>query len=127
MARPKKYNDNDVLSKSIDAYFDKCDKLDKPYTMGGLALALDIDRKTLLNYSKEEPFFHTIKKARQKVEAQLEENALMNKTNSTFTIFNLKNNFEWKDKQEVVTNNEEISKVQELLNKITNEANNDIK
>lgn len=71
--------------------------------MSGLALALDMDRKTLFNYSKDEQFFPTIKKAKAKVEEQLEENALMGKYNPTFAIFNLKNNFDWKDKQEVDT------------------------
>ena len=54
---------------------------------------------------------------------QLEENALSNKTNSTFTIFNLKNNFNWKDKTEVETNKEQLNKVEELLSKIKEEAN----
>ena len=102
--RPKKYSKAEELQKVIDNYFKECDKKEKPYTMSGLACALNIDRKTLINYSKEEEFFHTIKKAKQKVEQQLEENALIGKGNSTFTIFNLKNNFEWKDNVEVKTN-----------------------
>ena len=102
--RPKKYSKAEELQNSIDKYFKDCDKKEKPYTMSGLAYALDMDRKTLLNYSKDEEFFPTIKKAKQKVEQQLEENALIGKGNSTFTIFNLKNNFEWKDNVEVKTN-----------------------
>lgn len=100
---PKKYTEVELLRKKIDSYFKLCDKLNKPYTLSGLALSLDMDRKTLYNYSKEEAFFPTIKKAKEKVEAQLEENALLGKYNSTFAIFNLKNNFDWKDKQEVDT------------------------
>lgn len=121
--RPKLYNDVNKLEKDIDAYFKMCDKKDKPYTMSGLALALDMSRQSLINYSKEEKFFDTIKKAKQKVEAQLEENALSNKTNSVFTIFNLKNNFNWKDKMEVEANKEQLNKVEELLSKIKEEAN----
>ena len=102
--RPKKYSKEEELQRAIDNYFKDCDKKEKPYTMSGLAYALNIDRKTLLNYSKDEEFFPTIKKAKQKVEQQLEENALTGKGNSTFTIFNLKNNFEWKDNVEVKTN-----------------------
>ena len=100
MARPKKYNDKNVFEKKVKEYFEYCDKEDKPYTMSGLAFALDMDRKSLLNYSKDEMFFTTKKKAREKVEQQLEENALMGKANATFTIFNLKNNYGWVDKQE---------------------------
>lgn len=97
MARPKLYTNVEDMEKDIEKYFQDCDKKEKPYTMSGLAYALDMDRRSLLNYSKDEKFFPTIKKAKEKVEQQLEENALMGKSNSTFTIFNLKNNFNWKD------------------------------
>lgn len=100
MARPKLYTSVEDMQKIIDEYFIICDEKEKPYTMSGLAYALDMDRKSLLNYSKDEQFFPTIKKAREKVEQQLEENALMGKANATFTIFNLKNNYGWVDKQE---------------------------
>ena len=95
------------MEKIIKEYFVICDEKEKPYTMSGLAYALDMDRKSLLNYSKDEQFVPTIKKAKEKVEQQLEENALSGKANATFTIFNLKNNYGWIDKQEqeVVTNN----------------------
>ena len=69
----KKYTDEDILQKKIDDYFKKCDKKNKPYTMTGLANALDIDRKTLFNYSKDELFSPLIKKAKAKVEEQLED------------------------------------------------------
>ena len=90
--RPKLYSSVEDMEKDIQKYFEECDKKEKPYTMSGLALALDMDRRSLLNYSKDEMFFPTIKKAKQKIETQLEENALLGKGNSTFTIFNLKNN-----------------------------------
>jgi DNA-binding XRE family transcriptional regulator len=126
MARPfgtRKYESVGELQSVIEEYFDFCDENEKPYTMSGLALALGISRQTLINYSKDENYFDTIKNAKQLVEMQLEENALSNKTNSTFTIFNLKNNFNWKDKTEVETNKEQLNKVEELLTKIKEEAN----
>lgn len=126
MARPfgtRKYESVEELQSVIEEYFDFCDENEKPYTMSGLALALGISRQTLINYSKDENYFDTIKNAKQLVEMQLEENALSNKTNSTFTIFNLKNNFNWKDKTEVETNKEQLNKVEELLSKIKEEAN----
>ncbi len=101
MGRKKLYSAASDMQKIIDKYFIECDEKGKPYTMSGLAYALDMDRKSLLNYSKDEEFFPTIKKAKEKVEQQLEENALMGKANSTFTIFNLKNNYGWKDQVEV--------------------------
>ena len=118
MARPKLYDSVEKLQKDIDDYFKMCDKKEKPYTMSGLALALDMSRQSLINYSKDEEFFDTIKKAKQRVETQLEENALFNKANPTYTIFNLKNNFNWKDKQE-----HEISNIEETNKQLINIAN----
>lgn len=87
------------------------------YSITGLALALDTTRKTILayengdylkdpddeNYDPEEnalmaDFINTIKKAKVKIEhdvqRRLESNAVAG------TIFNLKNNFDWIDRQE---------------------------
>lgn len=121
MGRPKLYNSKEEVQKIIDEYFALCDEKNKPYTMSGLANALNMDRRSLLNYSKDDEFFLTIKKARAEIEQQLEENALLGKANSTFTIFNLKNNYGWKDAIEVKDNNE-LSKLDELLGEIKKEA-----
>lgn len=118
MARPKLYSSVEDMKKIIDDYFEMCDEKEKPYTMSGLAYALDMDRKSLLNYSKDEQFFPTIKRAKEKVEQQLEENALMGKSNSTFTIFNLKNNYGWQDKTELEVKKdpiEDLTPLAELL------------
>lgn len=115
MARPKLYTNVEDMEKIINKYFEECDKKDKPYTMSGLAYALDMDRKSLLNYSKDETFFPTLKKAKQKVEQQLEENALSGKANATFTIFNLKNNYAWRDKFEYEDTSENKNGVMDEL------------
>lgn len=119
--RPRAFKSVEEVKEKIEAYFNYCEEKDKPYTMSGLAYYLEIDRRTLLNYSKDENYFPLIKKARDRVQMQLEENALSNKANPTFTIFNLKNNFDWKDKMEVKSSN--IPKVEELLSKIEEQAN----
>lgn len=98
--RPKKYTEADEMQQKIDLYFKLCDKHNKPYTLSGMALMLGMDRKSLLNYSKDDNFFPTIKKAKAKVEQQLEEN-LYRLGNNSGVIFNLKNNFGWEDKQEL--------------------------
>lgn len=116
-----KYKTVEDLQAGIDAYFEMCDEKERPYTMSGLALSLGIDRRTLVNYSNKDLFFAQIKNAKEKVQTQLEENALMGKANSTFTIFNLKNNYGWRDTVEV-KNEHEITKVDELLEAIKNDS-----
>lgn len=112
--RPRLYNDVQQLQKDVDDYFINCDNDGRPYTMSGLAHSLHMDRRSLVNYANKDEFFLTIKMAREKVEQQLEENALLNKSNSIFTIFNLKNNFGWRDTVEVKAD-EESSKLDELI------------
>lgn len=112
--RPRLYNNVEQMNKVVDKYFENCKKEDRPYTMSGLAFALGMSRQSLINYSNKDEFFDTIKMAREKVEQQLEENALLNKSNSIFTIFNLKNNFGWRDTVEVKAD-EDSSKLDELI------------
>jgi hypothetical protein len=117
-----KYKTEEELQKGIDKYFNECDEKEKPYTMSGLAYSLGIDRVTLIRYGNRELYATLIKNAKQKVQAQLEENALMGKGNAVFTIFNLKNNYGWRDQVEV-KNEHEITKVDELLKEIKDVAN----
>lgn len=98
--RPKAYTEVEVMQQKIDDYFKECDKNEEPYTITGLALALDLDRKSINNYAKDSEFFPTIKKAKLKVENYLEKR-LINDSSATGIIFNLKNNYGWSDKQEI--------------------------
>jgi len=109
--RPLKYEKVEDVEKAIKDYFKECDKKQKPYTVSGLAYALNMSRQSLLNYENKEKFFDTIKKAKDKIEVQLEENALLGKYNTTFTIFNLKNNYSWQDKQEIDSNHTDRIKI----------------
>jgi len=70
----------------------------KPYTITGLALALDTSRETLLDYEDKAEFSDTIKKAKDKCHNYVEKSLLTG--NPTGAIFNLKNNYGWKDKTE---------------------------
>lgn len=100
-----KYKTQEQLQEGIDAYFAKCDVDGRPYTMSGLALALGLDRKTLVNYSERDLFSTQIKNAKAKVEEQLEE-SLYRLGNNSGIIFNLKNNYGWADKTEQVVTQE---------------------
>jgi len=96
VGRPLKFANPGDMQIKIDEYFQHCNENKIPYTITGLALALDCDRVTLLNYSKKEEFFSTIKKAKLMVEHALEL-MLLQSSHAAGTIFNLKNNFGWKD------------------------------
>lgn len=122
VGRPRAFKSVEEVEEKIKAYFNYCDEKEKPYTMSGLAYYLEIDRKTLLNYSKNEEYFHTIKKARDRVQMQLEE-CLYRLGNNSGVIFNLKNNFDWKDKMEVEKT--DMTKVDELLKEIKDNASNE--
>ena len=105
MGRPRKYETVEELEKIINEYFIKCDIDKRPYTVTGLAIALDMSRQNLLDYCTRvdengEPFIDTIKRAKDRVENSVEEGLLSGKYNATGAIFNLKNNYNWRDKQE---------------------------
>lgn len=107
MSGVKRFDSPELLQDKIDEYFNYCDDNNKPYTVSGLALFLDTNRQTLVNYEKEagyEAFFDTIKKAKARIENYLEEGMLSGKVNVVAGIFNAKNNYGWKDKQEIETN-----------------------
>lgn len=97
--RPNKITKKEELQEKIDNYFKECNYKGEPYTITGLCIALDICRDTLCEYAKKEEFSDTIKKAKLRVENYLEKH-LITDNGTTGIIFNLKNNFGWKDKQE---------------------------
>lgn len=100
VGRPKKYNSVEEMQQLINDYFNYCDENKKPYTVSGLANALDLTRQSLLNYEENDEFFDTIKRAKSKIE-QFAEECLFVGSNTAGVIFNLKNNYNWKDKQEI--------------------------
>ena len=98
--RPPKYKAKEEMQKKINKYFEECDYKNEPYTVTGLAMALDMSRQALVNYEGKDEFVDTIKKAKMKVEEYLERR-LIRDSSVTGIIFNLKNNYDWRDKQEI--------------------------
>lgn len=116
---PFKFKSVEEMQEKIDAYFADCDphvvekqivknneviieramSQQKPYTITGLALALDTDRETLIRYGLKEEFGDAIKKAKMKCQ-NYAENYLFSGKNPIGPIFNLKNNYGWKDEIE---------------------------
>ncbi len=129
--RPLKFKTVKELQEKIDSYFVDCDphwiqeitwdyprlnnkkqfdaemteqtKMVKtpqiPYTITGLALALGTTRDLLLDYAEKDEFSDTIKSAKAKCHNFAEKRLF--EANATGPIFNLKNNYGWKDKTEV--------------------------
>ena len=99
--RPLKFPTPEIMQEAIDSYFVKMDAEDRPYTITGLALHLDCDRDTLLNYQGRSEYFGTIKRAKERVLGWKEERLLTGKGSTVGLIFDLKNNHGWVDKREV--------------------------
>jgi len=107
-----KYQKVEEVQKLIDNYFKQCKKDKEPYTVIGLALALDLNsRQALLNYENEEKhkdlepaerkaIVDAIKKAKMKIEKFLEIN-LFEGRQVAGTIFNLKNNYNYIDRTDI--------------------------
>lgn len=96
--RPLKFGSVLELQTAIDKYFILCAESERPYSITGLALALDCCRQTIQNYEVMPEFLDTIKRAKLRVENFYEERLTL--PNVTGAIFALKN-FDWKDTQDV--------------------------
>lgn len=124
--RPQKYTP-ELLQKEAEKYFKKCDEtiisydkttlktITKPKTLSWLCLWLKVSKDYISEKAKDKMFSETIKQIRLEVENNIEEWILQWSYNATSWIFNLKNNFDWRDKSEVDQNNtwEIIFKIKE--------------
>lgn len=108
VGRPPKFTCPDTFDRLVESYFIQ---ENKPWTVTGVALWLDINKDTLVEYGKKPQYSATVKRARERIEQQLEQMLLTQGTNTVGIIFNLKNNFGWKDKQEVDISSEKGFKV----------------
>lgn len=103
--RPPLFKTPEEMKEVVDQYFTDAtlvtDKgiLIQQYTMTGLARALGMSRQTMCNYAHKDEFLDTIKDARQRVEESLEKS--LYGQGVAGVIFNLKNNFGWKDTKEI--------------------------
>lgn len=113
--RPLKFKTVEELQEKIDAYFQACDSRmstvvlkngslaaapnPRPYTITGLALALETTRDLLIDYAEKDEFSDAIKNAKLKCQNFAEESLWTEKI-AAGVIFNLKNNYGWRDKTE---------------------------
>ena len=121
--RPRKYTSPEEMQDVIDEYFESCfeeviiEKREgntvyketrkqriKPYTIAGLALALNMTTQSITNYAElegREDFFDIIKRAKQIVEEFTVCQTFSKESSVAGPIFVLKANYGYKDKTEV--------------------------
>lgn len=95
MGRPLKFKSKEELQEKIDAFFLECDKKQDPYTITGLAMALNTSRETLCDYEEKDDYSDTVKAAKLKVQNYAEK--MLFTAKPTGPIFALKN-YGWTDK-----------------------------
>lgn len=99
------------IENKISKYFDECDalngdgkKLVKPYTLSGLICSLGVTRSEFEKLMKNKKYSEKLYGAKAKIEAFIEENALIGGLSANAAANSLKYNFGWGEK----TNAEEI-------------------
>lgn len=96
MARPRTYDDPQLLHEEIIKYFELCKEANERPTVTGLALSLGFaSKQSLYDYEKDDRFSYPIKRALTMIECELEKR-LENQSVSGI-IFALKN-MGWTDK-----------------------------
>ena len=111
--RRPKFETAEELQGAIEEYFKSCfitatnsegeeyQKRIRPWTVTGLAYHLGMTREGLLHYEgKGGEFADTITHAKTRIEMYNEEQLHRGQGKTNGIQFNLKNNFNWKDKQE---------------------------
>jgi len=144
MARPLRYKTVEELQNAIDAYFKSCEGEPymvkdpdtgeetplmnkygdmvllnvKPPTVTGLALALGFTtRQSLLNYQAKKQFVDTITRAKSYIEAYAE-GRLFDKDGCNGAKFSLSNNFKGWSEHPDTSDNEALTRLDEILNGI---------
>jgi hypothetical protein len=119
--KPLKFKTAQELQDKINAYFEECKLKEIPLSITGLALALDTNRQTLINYQDKDGYENIVDRAKLMIENAYEIRLIENGRSGD--IFALKN-FGWTDKQEI-DNNIKVGKnsIDELTSSIDNIKN----
>lgn len=122
--QPLKFQNLEALQEKIKEYTLKCENRTKtivtkdgevreipfpaPKTITGLARALGTCRQTILNYERyaqdgtvPKEYLDTIRNFKLECQEDTECGAMDGRYNATFSIFSMKNNYGWKDQQNV--------------------------
>lgn len=140
--RPMKFKTVEAMEKVIRRYFKECLEpeptkkkfvrtvkgkkkiVEEPFipdpqlpTMTGLALALGISRKSLVDYSERDEFCASIMEAKQFVESLMEKELARGTGQVTGIMFNLKNNYGWTDEHIVDNRNTNVNDILDRIEK----------
>jgi len=99
IGKPRLYGSPAEMELLISNYFEFCRENDKLPLSTELALYLDMDRQSFLNYKSQlnyRAYFGILKRANQYIEATLH-NRLHTHSNFAPSIFDLKANYKWYD------------------------------
>lgn len=111
--RPPHFSSVEQMQTVIDQYFEDADAKKWPYTVPDLALALGFtSRQSLLNYQYKPEYMDTIKRAKLRIEGQRARQLVQGQGVVAGQIFDLKNNFGWRDQPESVDQGDEPAIVQ---------------
>jgi hypothetical protein len=88
--RPPKFRSCEEMEAVCEAYFALCKVEDKPLTVAGLCLALNLSRQGLCEYADKPQFSDTVKRAKLRIEESVESRLFG--PSATGSIFWLKNN-----------------------------------
>ncbi|WP_455796199.1 terminase small subunit [Clostridium butyricum] len=111
------------VDKVAEEYFKECIENEKYPTVSMFAYRLGLDRKTLLKYEHcietgelvhldidvKKKIVNSIKRAKAYIEGCYEDRLLNDGRSPIGTIFTLKNNYGWVDKQEIEQTNKTIT------------------
>lgn len=115
--RPLAYANPEMLAFRINSYFEEIEehnakelkkkeknvyhklRLQTPHMLG-LAVYLDIDIQTIMNYERKDDFSPVIRQAKRRCELGLANASLQGDNVATVAVLMLKNLHQWKDKQE---------------------------
>jgi len=122
VGKPLKFKTPEELQQKISDYIEDCNKEGIPLTITGLALALDTNRQTLINYANKDEYAHIVERAKLIIENAYELRLI--ESGRSGDIFALKN-FGWTDKQEVDSNirlnNQPVDELVNTIQGIKNE------
>ncbi len=102
VGRPRVIDSPTQMMVLINEYFEICDCKGVPYTIAGMGVYLGFSgNEEFMRYLEYQEYYQTIKTAKYIIESQRSQALIQCKTSPVGMIFDLKNNFGWKDVTEV--------------------------